>query len=140
MVNVERPAVLRQYYGCDLLLIPINSYGNRIMNRYSYTIFAGTTFVGTEPTQFVTRMIPTMDLISNDLHKLFINNAERLNLLSVVLTQQLNHCTILIYYADSSLKRFSSIGFHCGCTYFSNDGSFSSSYNTQVENTPISVS
>ena len=136
-LNVEHPAVLRQYYGCDLLSAPIISNGKKIMNWYSYATSVGATFIGTDPTQFVTRkMHPTIDLISKNLHKLLINNVEYSNITSVNLTQQLNHCTMLIYYADGSLKSSSSIGFHCDCTYSSNDGSFSSSCNKHIKNTP----
>ena len=125
-LNMERPAVLRQYYCCDLLPAPAISNTKKTVYRYSYAISVGTTSVGTDPTQFVTRkMHPTMDLISKDLHNLLINNVEYFNLTSVDLTQKLNLCTMLIYYADGSLKRSSSIGFHCDYTYSSNDGSFS---------------
>ena len=87
-LNVEHPAVLRQYYGCDLLPAPINSYGNKIMNRYLYAISAGTISVGTDPAQFLTRkIVRTMDLISKDLNKLLIHNVEFLNLSSADLTQ-----------------------------------------------------
>ena len=139
---MEHPAVLRQYYGCDLLPAPTISNGKKIMNRYSYAVSVCTTSVDTDPAQFVIKkMHPTMDLISKDPYKLLINNVEYFNITSVDLSHQSSHCTMLIYYADGSLKRSSSIGFHCDCTYFSNDSSFSSSHNTQVKNTSaISVS
>ena len=69
-------------------------------------------------------MHPAMDFISKDIHKLFINNVEHFNLTYVDLTEQFNHYTTLIYYADGSLKHSSSLGFHCDCTYSSNDGPF----------------
>ena len=116
-LNVERPDVLIQYYGCDLLAAPIITNGKKTMNQYSYTISAGTTSVGTDPTQFIIRkMHATMDLISKDLHKLLINNVEYFNLTSVDSNQKFNHCTMLIYYVDNSLKRSSSLVFNCDCT------------------------
>ena len=54
-LNEERSAVLRQYYGCDLLPDPTISNVKKIMNRYSYSISTGTTSVSTDPTQFVAR-------------------------------------------------------------------------------------
>ena len=104
-LNVEYLATVRQHYGCNLLTASIIRHGNKITNRYVYAISSGTTSIGTDPTQFVTRqMIPNIDLISKDLHKLLMNNFEYFNLTSVDIT--------------------------------SNDGSFSSSYNTQVKSTP----
>ena len=132
-LNVERPDALRQYYGYDLLPAPIISDGNKIMNQYSYAVSTRITSVDTDPACFVTRkMILAIDLISKDLHNLLINNVEYFNLTSVDLTQQFNYCTMLIYYANGSLKRSSGLGFRCDFTYSSNKCYFSSSCNTQV--------
>ena len=52
MLNILRPAVLRQYYGLNVEEIEIQKYG---IQRYTYGSGTGTSTVGIDPNNFVTR-------------------------------------------------------------------------------------
>ena len=47
MLNITRPAVLRQYYGCDM-----GSPRNKIIKRATYSYKS---YVGTDPSKFITK-------------------------------------------------------------------------------------
>ena len=77
------------------------------MNKSTVT---GNVSVGKDPTKFVTRpMRSHMINISEKIHKILVDNRSLTNLTDVDLCHHFDHCTVLIYYADSSKKRKSSI-------------------------------
>jgi len=139
MLNVERPAPIRQYFGCALPPKKNESLKEGHSERYSYAVASGTNSVGTDPSKFVTReMTSHMLLIADHLQKLMSNNIDLLNLGTVDLSHKLNHCTLLIYHADGTTKSYSAMGLHSDCNY-SHDGTFTQNSNTQVKNTPAVI-
>ena len=102
-LNILRPAVLRQYFGKEY---PSSSTTYQHSTRYTYGSGSGTSSVGIDPLNFVTRkMTPHMKCMAKDLHKLISQNREVMNLTSVNLSLEFNHCTVLIYYAGEHLKK-----------------------------------
>ena len=138
LLNINRPAVLRQYYGvkfdevCNI--VPGMEY------RYTYGNGTGLSSVGMDPSNFVTRPFsPSLHIIARELHSLINSNVKFFNVESVNTSLQFNHCSILIYYAGSDLKTESTLGMHCDCVYSVKDGSFTKNANSQVENTPAVI-
>ena len=71
-LNILRPAVLRQYFGDDVDVI---SKSEKFVRRYTYGLGSGTSSVGMDPLNFVTRkMSPEMQYIGRNLHQLLIKN------------------------------------------------------------------
>ena len=133
MLNLNRPAVIRQYFG------KVNTVSN---NRFTYgaSKSLGSISVGTDPHNFITRkMTNHMTLVSNSLTKLLQTNRHKLNLNDCDIDNPFNHCTVLLYFADDNDKRTSSMGYHSDCTYRLNDGKFDFTRNSQVINTPTVV-
>ena len=62
-----------------------------------------------------------------------------MNLTSVNLSLEFNHCTVLIYYAGEHLKKKSSLGYHTDCVYSASNGKYVPKLNSQVENTPALI-
>ena len=133
MLNLVRPAVVRQYFGLQLPQ-------SNIRCTYPLMTSLGNVRNGTDTHNFVTRpMGPTMTAISNRLHQVLLKNREELNLQTVDLEDPFNHCTILTYYANEEKERKSSMGFHSDCIYKTKDGSFDYVRNSQQVNTPTVV-
>ena len=133
MLNLVRPAVVRQYYGLQIDTTNI---------RCTYPLMSslGKVSVGTDPQNFVTRpMCPLMKGIGNRLHDILLQNKERFNLMSVDISEPFNHCTILMYYADQNNERKASMGIHSDCTYNTKDTKFDLKRNSQLINTPTVV-
>ena len=123
--NLERPAVLRQYFGETL---PSGS-------RYSYGNGTGSINVGTHPKHRFTRdMTPDMMTISEEIYKINMVNSKN----SSMLIERPNHCTILFYYHKTSKMTNKMLGYHTDNVY-SKRGIFLSSKNSQKENTPTCV-
>ena len=104
-LNILRPAVLRQYFGKEC---PSSSSSTKCQHstRYTYGSGSGTSSVGIDPLNFVTReMTPYMKCMAKDLHVIINQNRELMNLTSVNLSLEFNHCTVLIYYAGEHLKK-----------------------------------
>jgi len=136
-LNTLRPAVLRQYFGDDVDVI---SKSQKFVRRYTYGFGSGTSSVGMDPLNFVTRkMTPEMKYIGRNLHQLLIKNRSLFNLDGVNLEQCFNHCTVISYYASGDLKKQSSLGMHTDCVYSPRDGKFTKKMNSQVENTPAVI-
>ena len=134
-LNVDRPAVLRQYYGMDV----IDKKSKEIIGRRTYGINENVTMIGTDPTGFVTKPFGYYLLkISNVLTKHLRENIKLFSLEHADLSKVFNHCTILLYYAKSNLKRYSSLGYHTDVTYDHN-GKYITSRNGQLEDTPTVV-
>ena len=136
-LNILRPAVLRQYYGANVDVI---NESNHFIKRYTYGYGSGTSSVGIDPFNFVTRkMTKEMEYIGTELHEILSKNQKFLNLESADLSQKFNHCTVIMYYTGTNLKQSSSLGMHCDCIYSPKDGSFVRKANSQVENTPAVI-
>ena len=132
LVNLDRRGVLRQYYGKDDGMM-CHETG---LLRYSYGYSRGNSSVGTDPNNFVTKPFNDhLKLLSSTVHALLLNNRKELNLEGVDLSVSFNHCTILLYFADKTLKPVSSMPFHCDVTY-NHKGQYVDSANEQIENTP----
>ena len=77
--------------------------------------------------------------MAKDLHEIINQNRELMNLTSVNLSLEFNHCTVLIYYAGEHLKKKSSLGYHPDCVYSASNGKYVPKLNSQVENTPALI-
>ena len=123
--NLERPAVLRQYFGETL---PSGC-------RYSYGNGTGSTTVGTHPNHLVTRDItPDMMFVSEEIYKINMEKSRDTSML----IERPNHCTILFYYHKTPQITNKMLGYHTDNVY-SKSGIFLSSKNSQKENTPTCV-
>ena len=121
-LNILRPAVLRQYYGANVDVI---NESNHFIKRYTYGYGSGTSSVGIDPYNFVTRkMTKEMEYIGTELHEILLKNHKFLNLESADLSQKFNHCTVIMYYAGANLKQISSLGMHFDYLYSPADDSF----------------
>ena len=136
-LNILRPAVLRQYYGKNLLM---NTVLQNQIKRYTYGSGSGTSSVGMDKYNFVTRpMGPSMEILSSDIHTFLTQNKKHFNLETVDMTHQFNHCSVILYYAGDGLKKSAKLGFHSDCVYSTQNGTFVSSANSQVINTPTVI-
>ena len=136
-LNIVRPAVLRQYYGKV-----INSPGISIRQslRYTYGSGSGTSSVGMDPKNYVTRPLShEMESMIDEIYNLLKNNQSALNLSEVNMEEKFNHCTILLYYSGEDLKEKSSLGFHTDCVYNLSDLLYNDFANSQAENTPAVI-
>ena len=111
LLNINRPAVLQQYFGMkvdDLSnVVPGMEY------RYTYGNGTGISSVGMDPSNFVTRPFsPSLHIIARELHLLINSNVQFFNLESLNTSLKFNHCSILMYYAGSELKIESTLGMH----------------------------
>ena len=98
-----RPAVLRQYYGANVDVI---NESKHFIKRYTYGYGSGTSSVGIDPFNFVTRkMTKEMEYIGTELHEILSKNQKFLNLESADLSQKFNHCTVIMYYTGANLKQ-----------------------------------
>ena len=77
-LNILRPAVLRQYHEKNLLR---NAVLKNQIKRYTYGSSSGTSSVGMEKYNFVTRpMGPSMEKLSSDVHTFLTQNQKHFNL------------------------------------------------------------
>ena len=136
-LNIIRPAVLRQYFGNN---IDDNSTIENEVKRYTYGSGSGTSSVGMDKYNFVTReMTPSMQMLSSEIHKFLRNNKLLFNLETTDMSQLFNHCSVILYYAGKGLKKLSSLGYHSDCVYSTQNGKFVSNSNSQVINTPTVI-
>ena len=132
-LNILRPAVLRQYFGMEIE--ECMSKGQ----RYTYGSGSGSSSVGMDPLNFVTRpWNGLMYAMSHEIERILNSNKTYFKL-DKCNDIRFNHCTILIYYAGVGLKEKSSLGYHTDCVYSPVSGEFVSNKNTQVENTPAVI-
>ena len=133
-LNVLRPAVLRQYFGKEIRNVDGKA------KRYTYGSGSGTSSVGMDPHNFVTRALNSKMLaMIEDIHHILHNNSELLNMTGVDIDQKFNHCTILIYYAGEGLKDKSRLGYHTDCVYSPSTGEYIKKSNSQTVNTPAII-
>ena len=112
LLNINRPAVLRQYFGVNVddlsNVLPGMEY------RYTYGNGTGLSSVGMDTSNFITRpFTPSLHIITRELHSLINSNVKFFNLESVNTSLKFNHCLILIHYAGSELKTESTLGMYC---------------------------
>ena len=125
-LNIHRPAVLRQYFGKEVSINTDN------VTRYTYGSGSGTSSVGMDPHNFVTRSLSDgMIYMIDDIYKMLNNNHKLLNLTGVDLSTKFNHCTVLLYYAGEGLKKSTSLGYHTDCVYSPNTGEYMNKHNSQ---------
>jgi len=137
MLNILRPAVLRQYYGFNVKDVTMQ---NHTVERYTYGCGSGTSSVGIDPNNFVTReMTEDMKLMSIELKELLIKNKSYFKLDDANLDLPFNHCTVLVYYAGECLKKHARLGMYSDCVYSVHNGSYVKKDNSQVQNTPTVV-
>ena len=133
MLNILRPAVLRQYYGLNVEEKELPKYG---IPRYTYGSGTGTSTVGRDPNNFVTReMSEDMKTMSFELKQFLIKNKSYFKLDDANLDYPFNHCTVLMYYASKSLKSHAKLGMHSNCVYSAQNGLYIKKDNSQVQNT-----
>ena len=133
-LNLLRPAVLRQYYGADIGDDDCNK------RRYTYGSGTGTSSVGMDPLNFVTRSFDAkMIAMGNDIYDMLHNNRDLFNMNGVDLDERFNHCTILIYYAGNGLKDKTTLGYHTDCVYSPSTFEYISKCNSQKANTPAVI-
>ena len=134
LLNVYRPAVLRQYFGINYK----KEYP--YVQRYSYGTGVGVNSVGIDPSNLMTRELTNeMKDLSMELYNMLHHSRNKLNMDSVDLSVPFNHCTILLYYCSNDLKRESVINHHCDCTFSVHNGNYVPSANSQVQNTPTII-
>ena len=134
VINLLRPAVLRQYFGLDL---DIPTERDDLVWRSSYGSGSGTTSVGINKRHLATReMTYAMKIIAKyvyqDLKRRFASD-------NAVDIREFNHITILYYYQkkihiDKRRLHEIMLGYHTDNVY-NHNGDFIQSSNSQVENT-----
>jgi hypothetical protein len=131
MLNVHRPAVLRQYYGSDIV-----NDGCRL--RATLGFYKGSQVEGSDRLKF------TVKPFSNEIHNmadylksLLNDNSKYYGLDDVSLHHDFNSCALLMYHSLDNIKSKSSIGWHYD-TKHENDGIFRTG-NTIICNTPIVI-
>lgn len=133
-LNILRPAVLRQYFGKEVT----NGHGQ--LRRCTYESGTGSSSVGMDPQNFVTRSFDKdMIAMTDDIHDMLCNERKKFDMIGVDLRQKFNHCTILIYYTGKGLKKSTSLGYHTDYVYSPSTGKYDSKSNTQEENTPVVI-
>ena len=133
-LNILRPAVLRQYFGTD-----VEEQGDKV-KRHTYGSGSGSSSVGMDPLNFVTRPWNARILaMSNEIQDILHDNKNMFNLNTCNMDARFNHCTILIYYSGQGLKEKSSLGYHTDCIYSPATGKYVYNQNSQVENTPAVI-
>jgi len=134
VINLLRPAVLRQYFGLDLD-IPTNR--DDLVWRSSYGSGSGTTSVGINPRHWTTReMTYPMKIIAKYVYQYLKRQFANDNAIDIL---QFNHITILYYYQkkihiDKRRLHEIMLGYHTDNLY-NHSGNFIQSSNSQVENT-----
>ena len=132
LINIDRRAVLRQYYGKDAS----HQGCSNVKRRYSYGYNNKNLSVNTDPMNSVTKPFSYYLLnISKAVHEILVSRRHELNLDGVDLSTPFNHCTTLLYYADKCLKPKSHMAFHCDVSY-THKGHYIDALNEQVEGTP----
>lgn len=122
--NIERPAVLRQFFGLRSK-DEVFCYGDGV----------GSTTVGTHPDYRHTReMTNEMKYLADILYKRMIYLQLSENLLSGIDIEPFNHCTILFYFHKNNKSSKKMLGLHTDNVY-SRKGFFLKKKNSQRENT-----
>ena len=135
MLNVKRPAVLRQYYGKNIM----HECGPLLTGRYTYGFSLWNNSVSTHPSKFVTKPFNVhLDNMSTYLTEFTNHIINEYDLKIKPLLTTFNHCVKLLYISNTNVKKESSMGYHCDVLY-NNDGIYINKQNAQVENTPTVI-
>lgn len=128
LVNLLRPAVLRQHFGMK------SKHG-----VYCYGTGSGAKSVGTHPSSMTNRIMP------NDMIDLAQTIQTQLNCLqqqskipSTIKIEPFNHCTVLFYYHKTKQSSNKMLGFHTDNVY-TKSGVFVKGKNSQKENNPTCI-
>ena len=132
LINLKRPAVLRVFYGLNLYT---NSSPYIVRPTYGPTkLFSST---GIDPRQYRTKPFTSeLSIISDYLKNLV--STYKVTGFDNSFDHHFNHCTVLVYRSDEKLQSNSSLSYHCDSTY-DTSGKFSSSGNSQLENSCVLV-
>lgn len=123
MTNMERPAVLRQYYGLTI------SKGV----RFCYGNGTGSKTVGKLITRAMTKNMKLLAVaIKNNLE--FIPKCKR-----SFINLSFNHCTILFYYHKTPNSSKKMLGLHTDNIYSKKNGKYLCNKNSQTESTPTCI-
>ena len=134
VINLLRPAVLRQYFGLNL---DISTGRDDLVWRSSYGSGSGTTSVGINPRHWTTReMTYAMKIIANKVYQYLKRRFANENAVDIL---PFNHITVLYYYQkkihiDKRRLHEIMLGYHTDNVY-NHNGDFIQSSNSQVENT-----
>jgi hypothetical protein len=130
MLNLCRPAVLRQHFGARTDNNEVYCYGNG----------TGSKTVGTHPAYLITReMTSEMKHLGHAISKrMQIIQSETGLIDPQVNMVPLNHCTILFYYYKNDKSTARMLGYHTDNVY-DKDGNFLRNKNTQLEDTPTYI-
>ena len=133
LMNINRPAVLRTYYGMNYRIISPN-----IWERYSYgsTLTSGT--LGMDPRKYSTKaMSAEMHDFGRVLQQYLLKHNRFNEFTDQLLKKDLNHCTILIYSTHIPNVNCK-LSYHCDSKY-SRSGKFLTTQNSQGIDTPVIV-
>ena len=135
LLNVSRPAVLRQYYGTNVG----TKKDGKIKIRATYGLSVLKNSVGTDPLKCVTKpfnkYLYRMSLyVTHIIRQL----PDEYGYSKMSLSNPFNHCVKLIYISKNKIKEESSLGYHCDIVY-NNDGCYMINQNEQIENTPTVI-
>ncbi len=140
MTNIERPAVLRQYFGCKST---IHAEYDNIEFRHSYGVGngSGCVTVGSDLNEVTTRrlegeLLELSELVYDEINcnsfiqkGLFSKRRQR----DRIRCKPFNHVTVLLYFTRDGIRSHSKLNAHCDCTY-DKFGKFRKKMNSQVEN------
>ena len=134
MLNVKRPAVLRQYYGMN-----IGVESDHIIRRVAYRSMLTTSSEGSDPMKLTIKPFsPEIEEMSKIIYNFLKENINGLQLNSADLSYPFNSCTVLLYHTLLDVKKESSMGWHCDSKY-SLGGKFKENSNGQTYNTVVVI-
>ena len=131
MLNVRRPAVLRQYYGSD-----VERNGNKV--RATLGFYKGSQSEGSDRLKYPVKPFSReLEKMASYLKVLLNQNSVLYGLEEVDLIHDFNSCAVLLYHSLEDIKTGSSIGWHYD-TKYKPDGTYSKG-NAIMYNTPIII-
>ena len=133
IINLNRPAVLRIYYG-------LSKSSTRSLNaiRPTYGPISTSSSVGMDPNNFSTKPLSlNMYNIGEEIRSYLLQKT--CSRTKTFLKFPFNHCTVLVYSGDNNNGRSnSSLAYHSDCT-FDHNGKYITARNSQRENTSVAV-
>ena len=110
-----------------------------MVGRVTYGVLPGSQVVGSDMNNFVTKPFNYhLHMMAKHIHQLLVNNRTQLDVHTLDLSTEFNHCTKLLYYSGGNLKESSSMGFHTDITY-NHKGIYVKSKNGQRDMTPAVI-
>ena len=93
MLNINRPAVFRQYHGTDII-----RYDDTTVKIFTYGYGSKRNSVGSDPNKFFTKPFgDNMHQIASFLHLYLQNNTGKLDLHLVDIIKKIKSYTLLVY-------------------------------------------